>query len=573
MSWPYQFVDLSKVEKHNRRLSLDRYGALAQLSTLLPVVVILLIRLIGWGSKRISASDVAYNAVPGSPAAKRRRDTLTGLWRQTARKVAWWLGDDVRFAGQIWGRRSHFLFGIGWALWLLVLCVVGTGQDYFHLTKRFGIIAASQFPIQYILALKYINPVAYAFGSSHEEINPWHRVLGRIIYFLLILHGTFYLNYWAQIGALARRIASPVAIIGIGALSAMTLMNTSALLVVRKYSYRVFFVTHLLVALALPPAIFFHVHHARIYMIEALVVFIVDMAVRKMTTVTAEATLELIPDTDLMKIALKVPQQTATHFRDSPGCHIYMNVPVASRPSSNPLSMSYLAFEFMFNPFTVASVNGGTRELILVARQCKGPMTRALAGFAGSRSKVPLSIEGPYGVARRFPSLVGPKIDRILLFAGGVGSTFILPIYQYIIGENPAAHVDMIWAVREAGEATWPASGMEKSILDNDRIQLFLTGNIFDSDNGAGSSSGASGGVEMGQMQKDHKRKKYTLDHNRKRPDLKKIVDEAFRQGQEDCVAVLVCGPDNMARELRGYVGDWVRKGRQVWWHNESFSW
>jgi len=61
----------------------------------------------------------------------------------------------------------------------------------------------------------------------------------------------------------------------------------------------------------------------------------------------------------------------------------------------------------------------------------------------------------------------------------------------------------------------------------------------------------------------------------RRRPDLRKIVDDTFRHGSADGerVAVLVCGPAGMARELRAHVGAWVARGRDVWFHDEGFGW
>ncbi|KAK6087966.1 metalloreductase AIM14 [Seiridium cupressi] len=572
MAWPYQFLDLSTPEKQERRLSLDRHAGFAQLSALVPIVVVLVVRFVVWITGRLSARKVAYDAVPGSPVAKYKRENASSSWAATGRRIAWWLGDDVVFAGQNWGRRDSLLFGGSWMVWLLFLCVQGTGKDYFHLTKRFGAIAASQFPIQYLLALKYINPVAYALRSSHEEVNRWHRVIGRIIYLLLCLHGAFYINYYIQTGVLVQRLTSSrVAIIGFAALLGMTLLTTTAFSWVRKYSYRVFFITHLLVALALPPMIFFHVHHARVYMIESLVVFIVDLGARKITTTAAVAKLELVHGTNLIKIVAQVPQKFASKFGDFPGSHVYVSIPVASRSGS--LKMLY---EFMFNPFTVASVNEDSRELTLVTRQLKGPMSRAfgnLANLSASGQKIPLSMEGPYGSSRYFPSLVGSHVDRVLLVAGGVGSTFVIPIYQYITTENPAARVDLIWSIREAGEATWATAGAEKSILDDDRIQLFLTGNMFDTSSDARSSHAVHEDVELEQLPQDLGRSKSQSSLHSKRPDFQKIVDDIFRQGQEEKVAVLVCGSEGMARDLRACITKWVVKGRQVWWHNENFSW
>lgn len=67
------------------------------------------------------------------------------------------------------------------------------------------------------------------------------------------------------------------------------------------------------------------------------------------------------------------------------------------------------------------------------------------------------------------------------------------------------------------------------------------------------------------------------------RPDLRAVVDEGFggRGGQDrdgkgngvERAAVLVCGPHRLGRDLRREVGKWVWRGREVFWHEESFSW
>lgn len=395
--------------------------------------------------------------------------------------------------------------------------------------------------------------------------------MGWIIFLFMCLHGACYFNYYVQLGVVFERMkSSRTAPLGIAALSCATLMTTTAISIVRRFSYRIFFITHLFVAFAMPPIIFFHVHHARLYMIEALVVFVLDLIVRNIYKVTAQASVELIPGTNLIKIVAKVPPSFASDFQDYPASHAYVNVPMKSRPGLSPV------YDLTFNPFTVASVNEEAGELMLVARQLKGPVSRALVGLANRKppgARFPLKLEGPYGINRHFPAFVGGEFDRVLLVAGGVGSTFIVPIYQSIISENPGARVDLVWAVREAGEATWPASVSEKGALNDERIQLYLTGSSYDANGGEASSSGLSRDVEMDQMHKDRKRNKYTPKHSLKRPDLRKIVDDVFRRGQEERIAILVCGPEAMARELRGYVGDWVKKGREVWWHNENFSW
>ncbi|RYP63338.1 hypothetical protein DL771_009323 [Monosporascus sp. 5C6A] len=548
-------------------------GATAAITGVVTVLSLLLLA----GSflaRRSRRHHTYYVAVPGSPVLKQQRQNALGPWSATARSAVWWLGDEVAFLGRNWGQRGELIFGSLWAVWLLSLCVIGTGNDYLHLTKRFGIVAVSQLPIQYVLALKKFNPVAFIFRSSHEGVNRWHRVLGRVIYYLMCLHAAFYLNYFYQTGILGRRIIDIVPALGLTAFTGMVLLNTTALSIIRRYSYRIFFVSHLIVALALPPVLFFHHRSSTFYVVEALALFIIDLALRKTDTFTTDASLVPIPGSNLIKIVAPVPPRKISRFRESPGTHIYLSIPASSRPSPSAVSAAHYIFEFMFNPFTIASVDQHSTDLTLIARCRNGPMTQNLTRLANGSTagtKVTLSIEGPYGCAARFPNFTGPQFDQILLVAGGVGASFVLPIYRFIMSEKPGAGVTMVWAVRSASDATWLPEDASRSILEDEKVQLYLTGDILESMSGTGTLGGGDTELEMDHLsQRQHK---YSPDRNRRRPDLRKIVDDIFKHGVEERVAVLVCGPEGMAHELRRYVGTWVRKGRKVWWHNESFSW
>lgn len=458
------------------------------------------------------------------------------------------------------------------------MCVSLTRSDYFHLTKRFGAIAISQFPIQYLMALKSLNPFAWVFRSSHEEINRYHRVLGRIIYFLLMLHIIFYNVYFFVAGIWLRRFFAPIVFCGVVASVGMHGIATTSMAKAREYSYRLFFITHLLAAFLIPILIFFHAPSARLYVVETLVIFFLDLGVRRVTTVNSPSTLETIPGTNLVKVSSSIPHHKLRPFKTSPGSHIYLNIPPGSRTSATPASQSGV-FEFLYNPFTVASVNEDQGSITFIARTRDGPMTAVLNQFASSTPgpaaearKISLAIEGPYGsMGKHFHDLLNWGAGRILLVAGGVGATFALPIYQAIQNESPTAKVQLIWAIRSAGDATWAvangASG--KSVVDDPHIQLFLTGDMGvadDADNAAG------GAVEMGALHRGGNGQ-FLTNRNRRRPDIEKIVDDTFRQGLEESIAVLVCGPTEMSAEVKRRVRPWVMRGRKVWWHSESFGW
>lgn len=416
------------------------------------------------------------------------------------------------------------------------------------------------------------------------------------------------------------RLGDGDVIAGLAAIGLLGMMIGTALRPIRRLSYRLFFVLHVLVALFMPVLVLFHVKHsiaAKIFAIEALVVFVLDLAARKVGTVIADATVEAIPGTELVRVKASMPREKIKKFRAAPGGHVYLSLPPAAREGLL-VPVSKLVYEFLYNPFTLASVDSKTNTVTLVAKIHQGPMTSALASFAykhkstassssnkpdedtDSLSKTPLAIEGPYGLfPRRFADLVSGKVDRVLLVAGGVGATFVVPVYRALKGEAPSLPVRLVWAVRQAGEATWAlAEGEAENVLGEEGVEVYITGA------GAGdSSSGEDANIVKGKGKNKGKAKVsvrvekvgpadsqegvelthvvHDLQtgrslavgwHRRQRPDLKRIVDEVFTQGRRERVAVLVCGPHGMQRELRGSIGKWVAKGREVYWHAEAFD-
>ena len=129
MAWPYyQFVDLDDAAKQARREALNRHGKVAHASVLALLAVVLAYRGAALLVRRYLGGGSDYDAVPGSPAAKRRRlGRLPGV-SAAARRAAWWLAGDVVVLGICCGRRDQLLFGSLWTLWLLFLCVHDTGN-------------------------------------------------------------------------------------------------------------------------------------------------------------------------------------------------------------------------------------------------------------------------------------------------------------------------------------------------------------------------------------------------------------------------------------------------------------
>ncbi|KAL5360179.1 hypothetical protein BJX96DRAFT_184398 [Aspergillus floccosus] len=541
MTWPYHIVSVSSEQKHERRVLLDQYGSYAQLSALIPILGYQFYLLGQWAYRRTARSRVGYSAV-SQPSRHHSHHSSLSTTLQRWSTAQWWLNDEIATG---WGLRQHWIAGVVWGVWMLFLCVHRTGDDYLHLTKRFGIVAAAQFPLHYMLSMKSrYAPLVFLLRSSHERLNPWHRLSGRIIYALLGLHAALYLNYYIQSDAL-HKLRSRAAITGLLAITLLTLLTATSLDRPRRTSYRLFFTLHLLAAIVLLPLLFIHVSHLRLYILETLLIFAFDRLTRRfLSTVTVPAHITRIPRTSLLHLRLPLPATTLATYRAAPGQHVYLSLPPGRTWTRRHLS----------NPFSVARVSDAGIELAVRARD--GPMTRALAAFADESSPARICVEGPLGGARWFPDLA-LEFDRVLIVAGGVGGTFAVPVYSVLHGgaeveTKGAGWVRFVWAVKAVEEVAWADS--EDGWLRDENVSVYVTGPGREGEAGVEMAEiGDSGIGERG------------------RPDLRAIVDEVFAHGEGERVAVLFCGPEGMARDLRGYVGQYA--GREIWWYEEQFGW
>jgi len=416
-----------------------------------------------------------------------------------------------------------------------------------------------------------LSPLGILFRASHEELNPFHRALGRVIFLLLSLHAGFYLNFFARAGLLTTKLSQTVPLLGLLAFSLLNVLGTTSLDPIRAWNYRLFFIVHMTIGITIIPLLFFHAAPLRPYILEALPLFFLDIIFRRRAFFVAPTHIVPIPTTNLLQLTIPLPASSAAAFAAVPGQHIYLSIPPASRPAHAIIN------EFCFNPYTIASVSTAP-SLTLITRVLSGPTSWALQRLTTlPKANPPLQIDGPYGSSRHFPDFAHTH-DRILLIAGGVGATSILPVYRGIRAAIARAgdstnKARMLWAVRSAAETLWAAG---EGDLAGEGVEVFVTGEsdadadadaddgdgdgiaLVDLGRGAGSGSGSMGDAPL---------------RRSGRPDLTRVVDETFRLGGGERVAVLVCGPRGMAREVRGAVGKWVGRGREVWWHEEGFGW
>lgn len=195
---------------------------------------------------------------------------------------------------------------------------------------------------------------------------------------------------------------------------------------------------------------------------------------------------------------------------------------------------------------------------------------------------ISLIVEGPYGASARLPDFL--LFDRVLLVAGGVGATFIVPIWRHIVNSRQRNYlhkdgdVRFVWAVKKLVETTWAFPLKQRESKRGSRmggVEIYVTGQaeVNDEDEHLGESFEL---VEQDQlMGENDKHDKGLLAQGitvkYMRPDLYEVVDEIF-SGHVEKMAVLICGPTSMGRQLRKDIGKWVRRGKDVYWHAEIFG-
>ena len=497
--------------------------------------------------------------------------------------------------------------------------------DYLHLTKRFGQIGASQLPLHYLLAMRApYSPVQWITRLSHEQLKAAHQILGRIVYLLFILHAVFYFVFFAMSGFLAKRIKDWDVIFGLITLALFAAISTTALSFVRRRNYRVFYLSHIAIANLIIVPMYLHVSHIRLYIYEIIAIECLHLLFRALALKPYQGTLRLLPGTNLVQIRIPLNDNHAA-LDWAPGQHVYLTRPWGS--AKKPTYAQQLLMANKSNPFTIASLPAIDRELRLVARTLNGN-TAYLASLAQKLAQggtglpmlptaaadvaiIPLSLEGPYGASTRLPDLT--DFDKVLLVAGGVGATFIMPLYRLLAelhDSTPGATaVRCVWCVQKLADTQWafPASDVaegqgdqrvqdqREQAVSNGLLHRASTVEVFVTRSSTGSSRSSappsSTPIFAVDDDEDEENEAFEMQENQQllsqeeatsrplkgmtinygRPQMKQIVDEVFSRGVR--TAVLCCGPKRLTADVKRHVEEYVRKGHDVYWYDEGFGW
>ncbi|KAF1816405.1 hypothetical protein P152DRAFT_478951 [Eremomyces bilateralis CBS 781.70] len=574
MFW-FGFVSLNEEEKVQRRILLNQNALIAQLSAIGAIVAIKTFLYLVWLAKRPAGVGKEDTPEPSSPHAKFQRSRSpwsVSSWRLLVRRLEWWLSGEFVIG---WGTRGQWILAGWWTVWLLYLSIRETGNDYLHMTKRLGLVGASQLPLHYLLVMKSrFSPLALIFNRSHEELNWIHQYLGRILSAMFLAHAGLYLNFFVQAGVLEKRLQDDDVLSGLMAIAVISVIGLSALGYVRMLSYRTFYWIHVILGGYLLLVLYSHVVHIQIYIIECAVISMLNVALRWTETSHLSGTVSVVGTTGLIRVEMAlgpVSQGQGSSREWQPGQHVYI-----SSKSSRWFNLvpGYLSK----NPFTICNISssdaggGSIRQMTLIARCQKGATKQLAEKSKLSPAPIPFRVEGPYGSSHRYlePARLR-QYSSVLIVAGGVGGTYAVPMWVSMIrrSETPS-RARFVWAVRSMEEAVCVFGD---ALTDSKGPDLYVTGER----SGQAAVSEESGDyVELQEMETSLPGEAPSgglrgVTMRRGRPSLGVVVSASF-SGASNTVCVIVCGPKGMVRDVRQEVSEWVDNGYAVDFHAEFYG-
>ncbi|OAP61226.1 hypothetical protein AYL99_03427 [Fonsecaea erecta] len=575
-------LTLTASELEERRHQLNRAGFHAWLSPIVLMVATYLYR-------RCFRPALFPSKSPSSPSPV----------QLSLRRAAWILQTTyIPEFGPLWIQ----LLGLMYAAWLLYLTFRNTGDDYMHLTKAFGHVAISQLPVHYLLALKdtTYSPFRWATSLTHERLNPVHRLFGRIVHGFLAAHAVLYLRFFVTMGLLPKRIKDPDVRCGILAFWMFNFLGLLSIPAVRRRMYHVlFYRSHVLLSGFVIPVLWAHVPYTRLYVAQVAAIWALGGWARRSTrrTTTVQALRpENIPGTELVRVTFVVNRASALG-RPTPGQHVYVRRVGGMVGPKTPFSIADVQS-------SVRRGEGQLMEVLVVLSNTGGPGTSFFASLsmpalkeeAAAMTTHEIQLEGPYGEASVYlaPILRSGLDTPVLLVAGGVGATYVLPIYTALLKARRRPHADgdargrrggrikMVWLVKTHADAQWGidllasrlAEGEAEGLPEPD-VDVYITTVSSSSSTAGRDDSVVASRVSMRKKKEDiiHV---HPLGH---RPSLGSIVDEVLNSSsspppdRDDEATVFVCGPRTLSRDLRALVGRRVlSEGRKVRWFEEVFG-
>ncbi|MCJ1413124.1 hypothetical protein MMC19_007228 [Ptychographa xylographoides] len=435
----------------------------------------------------------------------------------------------------------------------------------FVFADRVSLVFVANLPWLYLFAAKN-QPIKRLTGYSYESLNIVHRRLGEIMCLLALLHSVGMLGVWytllSPLGiSFVQFLLSKIILLGIGALFAYEALYFTSLGSFRQRWYELFLGLHIFLQVAALALLFFHHHGSRVYVFIALVIFLIDRLVYRMTikTTSYRAHLCVHEDQKTVGVTVEIPftkkpslfnrilgSNISTGWKSTD--HVFLSIPTISRKHI-----------VQSHPFTIASrapaAEDEAAELSLTIRAQDG-FSGDLLRYAKGHANTIVKLDGPYGSEDAVDML--QNSNACIIVAGGSGIAVTWPLVWALLDRGKEITSDLehdslsanqkrvlfIWVVQKAAHLSWLDKNFAEQ-LESQGVRVIVP-----------SPTEESGRPDVGHM-----------------IDTWIINNDSELQHGRSRTGVVCSGPDGLGRSVRNTCAALQASGRDVSVSIEKFGW
>jgi predicted ferric reductase len=322
---------------------------------------------------------------------------------------------------------------------ILVLCFYKLDtQDVWqweNVGYRTGFIAISQLPLIFLLAGRQ-NIIGFLADMSYARLNWFHRWTARTLWLTTTIHMGFWFRNWGRYDYIIYQLKNdPLTKRGFAAWCILTFIVLTSMAPVRRLSYEIFVLQHLITFIGFIVAVWMHApNEVKIWVWIPIGLLVFDRVARyawgtyanlsifhrksaKSALWTHSATFTALPG-NITRVTVKKP---GIHWR--PGQHVFLTCHAIVPLQSHPFTIASIPEDGRME-FFIRAENGGTRRFYRYASKAN------VLGAETVPNKLnrTIFVEGPYGSIRNLR-----QFDSVVLVAGGMGATFVMPLLRDIV--------------------------------------------------------------------------------------------------------------------------------------------
>uniref|UniRef100_A0A093V8B0 ferric-chelate reductase (NADPH) n=1 Tax=Talaromyces marneffei PM1 TaxID=1077442 RepID=A0A093V8B0_TALMA len=321
---------------------------------------------------------------------------------------------------------------------------------------RTGFMTICQLPLVILLAGKQ-NIIGLFTGSSYEQLNWYHRWVSRTLWLSATIHMAFWFRDYGRFHYIVTMLKTDYYTQhGFAAWIILSFIFLTSFAPVRRWNYEFFVVQHIVTMAGFLAAVYLHATDEVRFWVW------IPIGFKQRPFFANQATLTPLPG-NVTRITVQDPL-----IKWNPGQHVFLSCHSVAPLQSHPFTIMSLPSDNKLE-FLVRAEKGGTRRFFRFATKHS-----ALLGETQSSdtSKRAVFIEGPYGSVRPLR-----QFDSVVLFAGGMGCTYTLPLMRDIVRawkQEPqrtmrlaaAKRIRFIWVIKSRSQLSWVEPELQSVLQD-----------------------------------------------------------------------------------------------------------